>query len=275
MSIWGDIENEFVTRLEALTHEASPALATVRGYMIARDEHFPQPILRERTPAGYVTVRSVFYDPEYFELVRYISVYLAVKNLRSQDDARHGFDNAPGLFTLMQSANAALDGASMPGSHWAFLSGASTVAADPNTLVVRLTYVLYPSSYGTVLLDGDPLPDEDTPAQIVPGSPANRTADFVFPGSNGVLRQVLGPAPRPVDVRGILRAGDEQTLCSKEADLEALAHDSQTHTISDAGGRVLNDCVGKSYERQGTPTPRWGNLPLHQRFVLRFEQLTY
>ena len=275
MSIWGDIENDLVTRLQSITHEASPVFNTVRGYMIAREDHFPQPILRERTPAGYVAVRSMFYDPEYYDIVRYVSVYIAAKSLRSQDGARHDFNNAPGLFTLMQLTNAELDGTSVPGSYTAFLSGASVVSADANILVVRLTYSLFTAYLSTITVDGNPLLEEHAVARIVVGSPTSRTADFVFPGSNGVLRQMLGTAPRPVDVRGILRASDEAGLVSREVQLEALARDWETHTVSDGSGLVLSDCVGKSYERTAGPTQRWGDLPVNRRFVLRFEQLTY
>jgi hypothetical protein len=256
-------------------YNGNPAFGTVRGYMIARSEQFPKSVLRDRTPACYVTFRSTFDDPDLLTLVRYFSVYVAVRNLRSQDDARHDVGNVPGMFSLIKVVNDELDGASLPDSQTSYLSGVSTMSADASTLVVRLTFVVYPFYSGAVTVDGNPLFDAGTAARVFVGSPAKRTVDFAFPGSNGVLRQVLGTAPRSVDVRGILRASDLAALQSKEDELEALASDSGLHTISDSGGAVLEDCAGVSYRRLGGPTQRWDNLPVNQRFVLSFEQLAY
>jgi len=114
----------------------------VRAGMISRDEKWPEDLLRERTPAAQVAFRSLFMDPETWTLVRYVAVFVAARNARSQQEARHGGDEGPGLFALIEAVNAALDGASMPGGKVSYLSGASTVHADARTLVVRVTYAV-------------------------------------------------------------------------------------------------------------------------------------
>jgi hypothetical protein len=142
MSTLGDIENAIVNKLQAIQVGGEAVFQTVRGFMVARDVKYPEALLRERMPAAYVSVRSLFVDPESYHLVRYVGVFVAVRNMRSQEEARHGGDDGPGLFTLIESANGQLDGAAMPGGTVSYVTGASMVLADANTLVVRMTYAV-------------------------------------------------------------------------------------------------------------------------------------
>jgi hypothetical protein len=142
MSTLGDVESAIVSKLEAIEVGGEAAFQTVRGFMVAREVEYPEAMLRERMPAAYVSVRSLFVDPETYRLVRYVGVFVAVRNMRNQEEARHGGDDGPGLFTLIESANGQLDGAAMPGGTVSYLTGASTVLADANTLVMRLTYAV-------------------------------------------------------------------------------------------------------------------------------------
>jgi hypothetical protein len=140
MSVLGDIENALVSRLEGITIGNEAAFASIRAAMVGRDVKWPDALLRERMPAAQVAVRSLFVDPEVWQLIRYVAVFIAARSERSQDEARHGGVGGPGLFALIEAVNGELDGASLPGGMASLLTGASTVRADTNTIVMRMTY---------------------------------------------------------------------------------------------------------------------------------------
>ena len=273
MSTLGTIENTFVSKVQALTYAAEPAFNTVRGHMIARNDTLPKAILSERMPAAYICFRSMFFDSDTLNLVRYFSVFVAARNLRRQDDTRHDVGGAPGLLTLLELVNDELDGLSM-GDTYSLMSGASTASADAKTLVTKLSYSVHDGyAAAAINLDGDAMFAEGSVAGMIAGTPVVKAADFTFPGSKGVIRQVLGTGPREIIIRGILRGADDDSLNDMETGLEALVGDAAVHTLSDFAGRTFSDCVGTSYKRSGNRARQWGNLPVSQKFVMRFEQL--
>lgn len=276
MSALGDIEDALVSRLGNLTFGGNPAFRMVRGQMISRSDAFPKELLRGPMPAATVSFRSLFFDDTLLSTVRFFSIYLASRNLRDQHDARHDADGSAGLFTLVESVNGDLDGATLATSFTSLLEGANTPTADSGTVTVRLTYSVQSQFSSLALtLDGNSLLASEALARLSVGSPRARVADFALASGNGTVRQVLGIRPRPVSVHGMLRAADDSALDTEESDLEALVTDPSTHTLSVPGGVSLSDCAVVSFERRGVRTTRWGSLPRTQRFVLRFEQLFY
>ena len=282
MSDWQTIENEVVSRLAGLSDGGGPLLATVAARGPGDRSAWAETIGRERLPAAYVVVTGRK-GPERVSLTPgnpSISVVLATRSLRDQDDARLGADGQVGLWMLAERVAEALVHGDLAQAWRAELLeerpiGATNRAADALGMMVwEQVYAVSRPAVGTVpTFGGAALAGDAGFVEVEVGGLQRAGSAFSFPGIDGVFERHLGVRERPILWRGVLRAEDDVGLNALEEAIELEIREGTDKTLVDGFGRAFEACVLRSFTRRG---PRHRDAltgEAVQPFEIQFAQL--
>jgi hypothetical protein len=160
MGEWQEIESAVVGALAGLTGSGAPLLATTRGRTAADRKAIVAGLLRERLPAAYIMLggRDAG-DKEYRQAgPPVLTVLLASRSERCEQDARLGGVDVTGVTTIAESAAAALRELDLGGHRRLMLVDERPVGGDEATVLWEQRYEVRrrPGDY-VPLFDGCPL----------------------------------------------------------------------------------------------------------------------
>ena len=161
MSTLGDIENAIVARLEQARIGGAPAFQTVHGLSGGYRAAVRDTVRRARMPAAFVAFAEEPTAPETNPSTRgarYV-VLVVQRVLRLESDPRHGDDDSPGAFALVEKAREQLDGCEPLAGLLLVSVQVRFADADERTAMYELLYRVWPVPR-TVLPPGAPSPLE-------------------------------------------------------------------------------------------------------------------
>ena len=276
VSVWETIEDAVVQTLAGLTCGGSALLSTVRGHTSRDRKLVIGAISRERFPAAYVMTAGRGAGEKTFRRPGppALSVLLAARSLRSDEEARTGAAEVTGVFTLSERVASALQDLAVGQDRRLLLVEERPAGGEEGTIIWDQSYEVHRRSgqsgptFGGVALAGSA-----SEVHVELGPMRRATASFSFPGVDGVFERNLGLRGRPITWRGQLRAADDAGLNTIESAIEQEVCGGQEKTMVDPWQRSHELCVLKSFHRLG----RRGRDALSgealQDFELEFTQL--
>ncbi len=146
MSRLSEIEDALVARLTAAVYMGSPLFATVRGASGGFRRGTADAFRREVMPAAHVAFLDEDTGPSVSASRRgpRFSVVIGARTLRQDSDPRHGSDESPGAFTLLEQARVQLDGFEPVTDFTAVSQKEKFVEADDRVAVYELSYRIQP-----------------------------------------------------------------------------------------------------------------------------------
>jgi len=276
MTMWENIEDAMVAALAGLAVSGSPMLATVRGRTL-RDRKLLLPgLMRERLPAAYVMAAgrdAGDRDQRRAGGAAFTVLYTAGSG-RGDDEARRGGTDTVGVFTIAETAAAALQDLDLGERRRLLLVDERSAGGEEGTAlweqrfeVRRASSAFYPT------FGGDPLIGTSSVVQVQIGDLKGASCTFAFPGVDGVFERFLGTRERPIHWRGQLRAVDDTELNQIEESLEDLVRTARLDSMADPWARTFDDCVLRSFRRQGPRRCDELTGEALQDFELEFVQL--
>jgi hypothetical protein len=254
MSGWETIETTVVQTLAGLTLSGSPLLATAKGQSAADRKTLAAAIGRERLPAGYVvtTGRDAGEKVTRRSGAPTLSVLLATRSLRRDDDVRRGASDVTGVFTLSEEVASALQDLAVGTDRLLVLVDERPAGGDEGMALWEQRYeVRCQSETQAPTFGGTVLAGVDSEVHVELGTLSLATSLFSFPGIDGVFERHLGVRERPIRWTGQLRAASDSALNAVEADIEDEVYSGKSATMVDAWGRSHEACVVRSFERKG------------------------
>jgi len=276
MNAWETIEHTVVEALEALTSGESALLATVRGRTSRDRKLLLASINRERLPAAYVVTTGRDAGDKTFRRSGSpgLSVWLAARSLRSDDEARTGTTDVTGLFTLSEQAAGALQDLAVGSDRQLLLVDERPAGGEEGTIVweqryeVRRQSELTAPTFGGIALAG-----AASEVHVELGPVRRATSSFAFPGVDGVFERYSGLRARAITWRGQLRAAEDAALNAIESAIEDEVAGGQEKTMIDAWGRSHELCVATSFTRVGLRGRDALSGEALQDFEIEFTQL--
>lgn len=254
MTDWHSIENGVVSALVGLDVSGSPVLATVRARTHRDRRGLLAELSRERFPAAYVMVtgRASTTGAAREPGAPDVTLWLASRSARQEEDARRGADDVTGAFELAARAAIALQELAIEPDRRLSLDGEGLLAADGGLVVWEQRYSARRQAESAVPLFGDVALTGAASSVRVEVGPARRaTSSFSFPGLDGVFQRDLGSRGRTIHWRGLLRAVDDAALNAIEAGIEKARREAREEMMTDAWGREYALCVLTSFQRRG------------------------
>lgn len=258
------MEDAVLAALGALEVDGSPLLATVKGRSAGERKATIAAIRRERPPVAYVMMTGRSQRASDVVAVPQLTLWLATKSERSDNDARRGGAGAAGMYSIAVQAAHALHELALPGDVPVQLAEEKPIIGGEGMLIWEQQYTL----------DTVPLPALPTFGDAVLGGSASRlhveigaleraVSRFSFPGIDGVFERCLGTRHRDIIWNGQLRADDAAALNSIESEIDAELRGGRARSVVDEWGRTFPDCVMQRFERKG-----WRHIdPLSGRVV--------
>jgi len=276
MSDWQAIESEVVSVLSGLASGGEPLLATVTARAVRDRKVWSEAIRRERLPAAYVmlTGREGADRASGLPGRPGLSVVLATRSFRDEDEARVGASGDGGMWSLAEQVTSALQGCMVAGTWRLVLLEERPAGGEAGTILWEQRYSLCrpaettPPTFGGVALAG-------TAGQVeVEVGPVQRACSvFSFPGIDGVFERHLGVRDRVIWWRGLLRAADDAGLNALEEAIEQEVRDGEAKALTDAWGRVFESCVLRRFVRRGPRQRDALTGEAVQAFEIQFAQL--
>jgi hypothetical protein len=254
MSTWETIESEVVQTLAGLMSGPSALLVTVKGRSIRSSKALITELQRERLPAAYVVVTGRDASDKAFRRAGspMLSVFLAARSLRHEDDARTGAADVEGVFSLSEEASAALAALTIGQDRRLLLADERATVGEDGLNVWEQRYEIRRLSELTApTFGGVPLAGADSEVHVEVGPLQRASSTFSFPGIDGVFSRHLGTRDRAIRWRGQLRADDDGGLNALEAAIEDALRDGTSQTMVDAWGRPHDACVLNAFDRRG------------------------
>ncbi len=276
MTAWGTIESGVVQRLAALTLSGAPLLAVAKGATSRERRVVLAALGRERMPAAYVmaTAREDGEKATRRAGSAAISVLLASRSERSDDEARNGGAGVTGVYTLSEEVSKSLQDFIVGGDRILLLVDERPVGGDEGSVVweqryeVRRLAELTAPTFGGVVLTG-----ADSEVHVEVGELRRAASAFSFPGIDGVFERYQGVRERPITWRGQLRAVNDAGLNAIEAAIEDELRGGGEKTMVDSWGRTHELCVMKHFQRRGQRLRDELSGEALQDFEIVFEQL--
>lgn len=276
MSAWETIEDAVVQTLEELTLGESALLSTVKG-CTSRDRKLLLAAMgRERLPAAYVITTGRDAGERTFRRAGspVLSVLLAARSHRSDDEARTGGVDVTGVFTLSERVASALQDLTVGGTRRLLLVDERSLGGAEGTNVWEQRYeIRRPSASTAPTFGGVALAGSDSEVHVELGPLRRASSSFSFPGVDGVFERALGARARPIVWRGQLRVADHATLNAIESAIEEEVRCGQEKTMVDPWGRSHELCVLKAFQRRGQRQVDELSGEALQDFELEFDQL--
>lgn len=250
MSLWAAIETAVRQRIEGLTLDASPLLAVVRGCGMRDRRLLHAALQRERHPAAYVIAsgRDASDTATRCPGRLLLTVLLATRSHRSDQDARTGAVDIVGIFDVAERVAGALCDPAITDDCRLLLVEEKSLGADEGTVVWEQRYeVCRRASMLAPTFGGQALAGADSEVHVELGPLKRVSSAFSFPGIDGVFERHLGTRERPIVWRGQLRAADDAALNALESAIERELRDGREKTLVDPWSRTYERCVIKSY----------------------------
>jgi len=276
VSVWHEIENDIVQALEQLTEGGSPLLATVKGYTARDRKSLEAAIGRELMPAAYVSVTHRTSSDKSSRRAgsAAISVILAVRSLRDDDEARIGSDKVTGIYELSEQAALALQVLIIATDRRLLLVDERRVGGEEGTVIWEQRYECRRISEANApTFGGVELAGTDSNVHVELGSLKRAKSSFSFPGIDGVFERDLGLRQRVIKWRGQLRAADDSALNGIESTIEQEIQESQVKVMVDSWGRSYASCVMDAFIRCGPRCKDELTGQALQDFEIEFTQL--
>jgi len=278
MSVYKTIEDKVVETLTAITVEGSPLLATAKGYTQRDRKALMSAIGRELLPAAYVMMTGRENGDKAVRRpgLPTLSVLLAAKSLRNEDDARTGSDDVTGMFTLSEEVIQALQDLVVDSDRLLLLIDDQPVGSSDGMVIWEHRYELrrQTGSY-TPLFRGSSLIGSDSVVRVELGDLQREVSTFSFPGIEGVFERHMGARERPIFWRGQLRAASDTALNTIEENIEDEVRLGISDNMWDPWARTHRYCVLRTFRRKGPRLRDELTGEALQDFELEFAQLAF
>lgn len=254
MTGWQVIEEGFSAALAVMPDGGTPVLATVRCVTPRDRRSLLAAIGRERLPAAYVMVSGRDASDKTYRRAGsgLVSVWLAARSGRSDEEARRGGADVTGAFTLAEQTLACLHDLAVGSNQRVCFIDEQPISGEDGTVVweqryeVRTTTGMRDPTFGGMTLVG-PLSE----VQVDVGDLVTAVSSFSIPGIDGVFQRAVGTRERPIHWRGQLRAENHWVLGEIEAGIEEVLRQGRVDNVIDSWGRTHVGCVMRAFRRQG------------------------
>ena len=273
---WETIESAVVQSLSAIMLDGSALLATVKGRTSRDRKALLAEIGRERLPAAYVvmTGREAGDKSSRRPGSPTVSVLLATRSLRQEDDARTGAADVTGIFSISEAVVAALGDLVIDEDRLLWLIDERPVSATEGTVVWEQRYEpRRRAGLSQPLFRNPALVGSDSEVEVELGELRCASSSFSFPGIEGVFIRQMGARERPIFWRGQLRAADDDALNAIERGIEDELRLGLADSMWDPWGRTHHFCTLKAFRRKGPRRRDELSGEALQDFELEFTQL--
>lgn len=276
MSSWESIETTVVAALAEVQWQHQALLKSARAESWHDRKDLIQAILREPMPAVIVAVTGRG-GPDRESLsagAAKITVLLAVRSLRSDDEARRGNAELPGVMNAAQAVAVWLDGLDTSEDYRLRLIDEQSLGVQDHAALWEQRYELEPANATELVrFDGELLVGANSRIAVEVGALEQAAASFAFPGIDGVLTRLHGTRGRSIRWSGQLRALDDLGMNAIEAGIEDAVRRGRLGDVSDAWGRVFPSCRLRRFVRRGQRRRDAVSGDVVQGFEIEFEQL--